>query len=405
MEKEVKKQIGAIRVSNPVGLIPRKIWNVLLVNAYDGLLDNGEFKISIKTLSDAIGFNSKNTNSLKDSLQKLQITLVEWDIGGQSENKGGSFKGFGSVQMLGGWELENGIITYRYDSKLKEILYNPIIYQKISISQQKVFSTAYGLYLWENCLRYIGVGSTGFSTVEEWRKLLGATTKSYDVFKAFKVSVLTPAIKEVNGLTNIHITLKTQKTGRRITHIGFDVVENKQEKFFVSDGLDDIKNSVEYKKLKDYKIEEIKAITLVQEYGYKYISEKIKLTEEQESIKNPSGFLLNSIEKDWKSSGQELKKSLVDQDKEKKKAEREQKLKDKKEAEIKSKKKEEKRKEVEEYLKIIDDDTLQELNKEFIEQHKATLYIGKHLKNGEIDLSKSVVKINYYTFIYKKIKR
>ena len=315
MKKEVKKQVGVIRVSNPVGLLPRKAWNALLVNAYDDLLTESEHKISVKLLSETIGFNSKDVKTLDNALKKLQTTLVEWDIGGQSKAKGISFSNFRRVQMLGAVDIVNGEITYDYHPKLKEILYNPIIYQKISIAQQKVFNTAYGLYLWENCLRYIGVGTTGFSTVESWRKLLGAIAKSYEVYKDFKKHVLTPAIKEINNLSNIYITLKTKKTGRKITHIAFDVIENKQKSLLVSDGVLDVKNSPEYKELKKYDIEEIRIITLIQEYGYRYINEKIELLKEQTNIDSPSGFLMKAIEKDWKSSILEAKKEKQKQEK------------------------------------------------------------------------------------------
>lgn len=402
IDKELKKQVGAIRVSNPVGLLARKIWNVLLVNAYDDLLKENEFTISKNTLAEAIGFNSNDTKALLWALDKLQTTFVEWDIWGHSLAKGVSFNEFSKVQMLGWITVKKGHISYDYSPKLKNILYNPIIYQKISISQQKVFNTAYGLYLWENCLRFIGTGSTGFSSVEEWRRLLWATTKSYTAFKIFKASVLTPAINEVNNLTNIHITLKTQKIGRKISSIGFDVVENKQKQFFVSDGVEDIKSSAEYKKLKQYWIEEVKAITLLQEYGYKYINEKIRLTKDQHNIKNPSGFLLNSILKDWKDSNEVLKKSLKDKEDEQKKVESAKKIKDRKEAEVISINKDKKRKIIEDYLNDLDKISLVKINKYFIEKNKLTIHIGKYLKNGTIDLNNAVVKINYYSFVYNE---
>jgi len=46
----------------------------------------------------------------------------------------------------------------------------------------------------------------------------------------------------------------------------------------------DIKNSLEYRKLKEFSIEEIQAITLIQEHGYKYINEKIELLKEQKKL-------------------------------------------------------------------------------------------------------------------------
>ncbi len=398
MKKELKKQVGVIRVSNPVGLLPRKTWNVLLVNAYDELLSKEEHTISIQTLSETVGFNSKDVATLKKSLQKLQTTIVEWDVGGQSESKGVSFKEFSSVQMLGGFKVKSGTITYRYDKCLKEVLYNPIMYQKIGIAQQKVFNTSYGLYLWENCLRYINVGSTGFSTTEEWRKLLGATVKSYDVYKDFKKHVLTPAINEINKLTNIFITLKTRRTGRKITHIGFDVEENKQELLPISDGLLDIKNSAEYKKLKSYKIADVQAITLIQGHGYKYISEKIGILLEQKNIKNPSGFLIEAIEKDWKSSSLEQKR-LEKKKNENNRKEEAKKLLIEKEKKIKAK---EKKKEIENYIASLSKEKLEEVDFDFIKKYKSNPMIKRFLSDGKIDFSSCsyVLRATYNTFVY-----
>jgi len=400
MKKEVKKHIGAIRVSNPVGLISRKAWNVLLVNAYDNLLKEDEYKISVKTLSEMIGFNSKNSHALKLALQKLQTTLVEWDIGGQSEGKGVSFERFRSVQMLGAVDVINGEIIYDYHPKLKEVLYNPILYQKISIAQQKVFNTAYGLYLWENCLRYIGVGTTGFSTVELWRKLLGATAKTYDMYKKFKELVLTPAIKEINKLSNIYITLKTKRTGRKISHIAFDVIENKQKSLLISDGLMDIKNSHEYKSLKEFSVEDVYAITLIQEYGYKYINEKIELLKEQTNIDSPSGFLMKAIEKDWKSSILEAKKEKQKQERKRKENIILKNLENEKIAKKESENRKKKIKDIEEFLEIAGSEILEKINSSFIEKYKSSIHIGKYLKLEEFDLENSAVKYNYYDFIH-----
>ncbi|RLF05685.1 MAG: hypothetical protein DRJ64_05315 [Thermoprotei archaeon] len=416
MKKEVKKQVGVIRVSNPVGLLSRKAWNVLLVNAYDELLNKNEHSISVKVLSDAIGFNSKDVKTLKNALQKLQTTLVEWDLGDQSKSKGVSFKSFASVQMLGAVEIKNNKVIYDFHPKLKQILYNPILYQKIGIAQQKVFHTSYGLYLWENCLRYINIGNTGFSTVEEWRKLLGATAKSYSVYKKFKSSVLNPAIKEINNLSNIKIELKTKRTGRKISHIGFSVEENKQKLISISDGLTDIKNSLEYRKLKEFSIEEIQAITLIQEYGYQYINEKIDLLKEQKKLDSPSGFLLNAIEKDWKDSSLKSKKERQKQEKEKQEKATLMVAKKKKIAEKDSENKKEKIKEIEEFLEIVGGEILEKINTTFIKKYKSSIHIGKHLKLNTIDLTNSAIKFNYYEFIYshymvkasihyKKIKR
>lgn len=55
MEKEVKKHIAAIRISDTVGLLSRKTWNVLLLNAYDNLLVYDFHKIKVSELCEIVG--------------------------------------------------------------------------------------------------------------------------------------------------------------------------------------------------------------------------------------------------------------------------------------------------------------------------------------------------------------
>jgi hypothetical protein len=211
--------------------------------------------------------------------------------------------------MLGGVKIDDGIIKYDFSPMLSEVLYNPIIYQKINVLHQKVFKTSYGHSLWENCLRYVNVGSTGFASVEEWRRLLGAIAKTYDTYKDLKKFVLSPAMKEVNNFSNINVMLKIKKRGRKITELCF-LVEYKKEKHpELTSSIDNIRDSNECKILIGYGIPNIKAITFIQEYGFNYINDKINYIKHLEDTNyhfriSLSGFLISAIENDWKNSKQ-----------------------------------------------------------------------------------------------------
>lgn len=300
--KELKKHVAAIRVSNNVGLLARKSWNVLLLNAYEQLLNNETHQIPLNVFSSVTGYNSKSYDSLKNALEELQTTLVEWDLGGGCEVNGMWVKNFKRSQMLGYVGIVDGVISYRYDAELAKELYNPEIYQRISIAQQKLFKSSHSLALWENCLRYIGVGSTGLSDINEWKELLGATAKTYGQFKFFKSKILLPAIKEVNNSSNIHVELQVEKRGRRITKMGFLIQENKQQSLLNEERIDTIKVSTEYQYLLDYGISKVQALAWIQEYGFQYIHDKLELLKKNEllgGIKSPSGFLVKSIERDF----------------------------------------------------------------------------------------------------------
>ncbi len=305
LAKDVKKHVAAIRISNDVGLIPRKMWNVLLLNAYDSLLTNQQHTISLKILTEAVGFNSRNYARIRESLEKLTSTGVTWDVGGKAAEAGKWDKNFAASSLLAWGKVENGILSYGFSPILAELLFNPEIYQRINIAQQRLFKTAYGLALWENCVRYSNTGSTGMIPVKEWRLLLGATAKTYDEYRRFSQKVLSPALKEVNAVSNIEIKMKTKRTNRKVSHIGFQVIRKTDSPLASMDKLGSIADSKEYKQLVQHGITKVQAKLWIQEHGYDYIREKLILLDEKiqaNSINSSAaGFLAAAVRDDYKS--------------------------------------------------------------------------------------------------------
>lgn len=305
LAKEVKKHVAAIRISNDIGLMARKMWNILLLNAYDSLLTQQQHSLALGVLSDAMGTNSRNYTRLRESLEKLVTTGVTWDVGGTAIAAGQWSKNFSVSSLLAWGKVEDGILYYGFSPILAELLYNPEIYQRINIAQQRLFGTSYGLALWENCVRYSNTGSTGLLDVEDWRKLLGATAKTYDEYRRFSQKVLVPAIKEVNDVSNIELKLKVKRTDRKVTHLGFQVVRKEASPLPAPELPGGISDSAEFRQLVKYGIADVQAKLWIQEYGYDYVREKIALLEEKLSNKSinssSSGFLVAAIRNDFKS--------------------------------------------------------------------------------------------------------
>ena len=65
-------------------------------------------------------------------------------------------------------------------------------------------------------------------SVEELRKMLGATAASYDVFKDFNKHVLQKAVKEINEITDINVTTENVRKGRSVVSIRFKVTDKQQ---------------------------------------------------------------------------------------------------------------------------------------------------------------------------------
>lgn len=413
MKNELKKHVAAIRISDKVGLLPRKMWNVLLLNAYDSLLTERKHSISVSLLSEIIGYNSKGYNELRSSLKKLRTIDIEWDVGNGCTVKGMWCPEVAGSTMLASSKIKDGILTYEFSSLLAELLHEPEIYQKINISQQKLFSASYSLALWENCIRFLGVGKTGLSEISEWKMLLGATNKTYDEFKYFNKYVLMPSINEINKVSSIEVELLQQKNGRKITHIGFLVKQKKQIQLAIPEVINEIKSTKEYDDLIGLGIQHIQAIAWLQEHDIKYIRSKIDLANDlynKGRIKTSlSGFLVSAINKDYKSERELIQEK---QEKEKKIRLEEERIKRKEEA-ISKAGLEFSKLEKEKFLQSLTEDQKEKLLQEVLEEVSLDSYAVAHIKKKGLESpSASLPIINRITdfstrkneFISKKLK-
>lgn len=260
---ELRKHVATVHVGGNLGLLDRKLVNVLALNAYDELLTKKTHTIPVRIMSEMLGFDSKNTDALKRALKKITTTPIEFDLlhaSGESD--------WDVSTLLSHAGIKNGLCTYEYSSWLANKLANPDIYLLININVQKQFNGAYALALYENCLRFKRTGSTGWISVELWRKLLGAEATTYDDFKHFNGEVIKKAVKEVNTVSNIIVSPEYRRANRRVTDIRFLIEENPQASVY--DGNDDsehaaIRSSETYRRLRDLGIADRLATLWIQQ--------------------------------------------------------------------------------------------------------------------------------------------
>jgi hypothetical protein len=222
---ELKKHVGAVHVKGPLTLLQRKISNVLLLNAYEDLPDAEifEHQIRLGTLAQAAGFDSNDVQTLREALEALVDVKIKWNIldtDGEEE--------WGVSTFLAQAVTKKGVCRYAYAPDLRRKLYNPEIYARINLSVQERFGSGYALALYENCVRFRRVGTTGWITLERWRDLLGVEEGQYEQFKYFNRDVLKPAVREVNRYSDIRVKMETKRESRRIVALKFTVSENPQ---------------------------------------------------------------------------------------------------------------------------------------------------------------------------------
>jgi hypothetical protein len=219
--ESVKKNVAAIHVSGKLSLLQRKMANVLLLNAYDGLLSRRTHVIDARTLCVMIGYNSNDMDTLKEALRALVETTAEWDVLGDD----GTME-WGVSALLASARLKGGICEYAYSPALADKLHDPKIFALINLSVQREFKSGYALALYENCYRFVRTGSTGWWDVAVFRRLMGVEESDYyKSFKQLNAKIIKPAVAEVNAVSNIRVTPEFRRCGRKVSQIRFAISE------------------------------------------------------------------------------------------------------------------------------------------------------------------------------------
>ena len=145
--------------------------------------------LNIKELVQALEFDSKNEDYLKEALRALIQCKVEWNV----LNKDDQWE-WGVTTLLAEASIQSGIYTYAYGPILRERLHNPQMYARISLSMQNKFESKHAQALWELCVDYLGAGreygEAAYIPIPTYRKLLGVSEGQYARFKDLSFYVM-----------------------------------------------------------------------------------------------------------------------------------------------------------------------------------------------------------------------
>lgn len=293
--ESVKKNVAAIHVSGKLSLLQRKLSNVLLLNAYDTLTSQASHRIDARTLCAMIGYNSNDFDTLKASLRGLAETVAEWDMldeAGRQE--------WGVSALLSYAKLKGGVCEYAYSPALAEKLHDPKVFALINLNIQRQFTGGHALALYENCFRFVNTGSTGWWTLEIFRRLMGVDDSDYyKSFKHLNAKIIKPAVAEVNKVSDIIVTPETRKMGRAVTDIRFLIKRNPQLTILDIDDGKGLRNTATYDRLTKLGVSDRLARQWIGQHGDVYVSEKIDLVEARDGVKSPVKYLSAAITEDY----------------------------------------------------------------------------------------------------------
>ncbi|HSW69866.1 MAG TPA: replication initiation protein [Gammaproteobacteria bacterium] len=218
---ELKKHAASIHCSNTLSLLQRKISNALLYHAYKELLVKEEHELTIKELCQLIAYHGNNTAAIKEALKGLLSTVIEWNV----VNDVTGTEDWTASSILASVSLRGPICLYAYSPRMKQLLHSPTMFGKINLFIQSRFKSSYGLALYENCIRYRGLGFTKWFGLDIFRKLMGVPLGKYRVFRDFKRRVLDKSVEEVNTYSDLIVVPEIWREGKQVVKIRFSMKE------------------------------------------------------------------------------------------------------------------------------------------------------------------------------------
>jgi len=324
LKQELYKHSASIQIENNITLLQRKAWNALLWNAYDELPTKEVHSIPVQELSKLIGYDSHDTEYLKEAAKAMMRCVVEYNVLG----KDGKSKKWGALVLLAQVDIEDGMFNYAYPPELRQRLHNPEMYARLNLGLQKRFDSKHALALWELCTDYLGSGrehgETPFLELTTFRKLMGIAKEEYPRFKDLSLYVIKKPVEEINHVSDFRVTVEYQYQGRKVIALKFKIrrvallPEPAQIKMFPD--LEDM--PVVIKELKDVGLSSNDAWEIWQQsFSYvdasvrpadpgegaeraflQYVREKIHLLKRRQAsgkVDNSTGFLLKALRLNW----------------------------------------------------------------------------------------------------------
>lgn len=208
------RELIEIRGTETLTLQDRRIINLLYANAGSRLCDDVRHVISIADLRG----NHKGGERVKDSinrLRKLEVSVPAFDdAGGTAETK---------TSILAGSTItvdeDNpcGQVIYSFSREMRDIIRDSTLWGRVRNAVVFAFTSKYALALYELISARINlkrVWREEFS-VEDLRGLLGVKPGRLLRVPNLLQRVITPAVIEVNGLSDFTVAVEVMRTGGR----------------------------------------------------------------------------------------------------------------------------------------------------------------------------------------------
>jgi hypothetical protein len=289
----------AAHASASFSLIERKLLNILLYNAFPKLSVSEEFKIDISSIIKQLGIKTRNYTQIYKSIQNIACTLIEWGIL-KTHTLRGELTGVTFLEM---YHIKNGLITYRIPRELRAIFIEPDRYTKIRMTTVSSLKSSYGMVLYENCSSYVGLGNTGWITLNDFKRLMGISDR-YAEYRDLNKRVIRAALADVNKNSEFNVNVVEFKEARKVAKLKFNI----EKKLETPDSINEVPSTAEITNigissvihdLLNMGIPKRKALSWIKKYDEDFIRARISYVNTYKQVRSKPALLIEAIENDY----------------------------------------------------------------------------------------------------------
>jgi plasmid replication initiation protein len=219
-------QLIGIKAEKRITTTQRKAYNVLLKVAQKEIkfskLSEIEiskdrlywFEVDVNTVHGVAGVNNKNLDYIYEELKRLMGIIVTV----REEDNPDNWEAFSILPKI---RKENNVYQFALFGNLTEALKKQDYFTTLDLLMIQSLSSQYAVIFYELAVRYQKYKIPKMS-IAEVREITNTQNK-YSRFEAFRRRVLDITCEEISEKTDIILTYKTEKKGKRIAFIDFEI--------------------------------------------------------------------------------------------------------------------------------------------------------------------------------------
>ena len=198
----------------PLTLFDRRVFNLLLANAWSQIEEDMEHHIQKTELKGSMVGNDR----LDDTIGRLMGSRVVVSVKRDGKDY---HRSVGLLEVVDEPIRGDGKVYYQFSRKLRQLIANSHIFARIQKDVMLALSSKYALALYEMIEKRGNLSHQWTETfeIERLRDLLGVPKDKLKLYKNFKARALNPAVKEVNALSDYGVSFTEVKKGVRIEAI------------------------------------------------------------------------------------------------------------------------------------------------------------------------------------------